>query len=136
MRDGSHSSRYDEFIMLPTHKRWPLYEVKANLFKGLSHPARIRILERLSASDELTVGQLIEETSLEASHLSQHLAVLRRHQLVSSDRRGSHVFYHLAHPEVAQMLAVARRLLIETLASSGVMLEEARDLPEITREGE
>ncbi len=122
--------------MLPSHKRWPLYEVKANLFKGLSHPARIRILELLSAEEELTVSTLIEETGLEASHLSQHLAVLRRHQLVSSERRGSHVHYHLAHPDVAEMLAVARRLLIETLASSGVMLEEARGLPEIAREAE
>lgn len=119
--------------MLPSHKRWPLYEVKANLFKGLSHPARIRVLELLSASDELTVATLIEETGLEASHLSQHLAVLRKHKLVASERRGSHVFYHLAHPDVAEMLAVARRLLIETLASSGVMLEDARDLPAIAR---
>lgn len=117
--------------MLPSHKRWPLYEVKANLFKGLSHPARIRVLELLAESDELTVSKLIEETGLEASHLSQHLAVLRRHKLVASERRASHVFYHLAHPDVAEMLAVARRLLIETLASSGVMLEDARDLPAI-----
>ncbi|HIY67468.1 MAG TPA: metalloregulator ArsR/SmtB family transcription factor [Candidatus Agrococcus pullicola] len=119
--------------MLPSHKRWPLYEVKANLFKGLSHPARIRVLELLAESEELTVSRLIEETGLEASHLSQHLAVLRRHKLVASERRGSHVFYHLAHPDVAEMLAVARRLLIETLASSGVMLAGARDLPEISR---
>ena len=117
--------------MLPSHKRWPLYEVKANLFKGLSHPARIRVLELLAESEELTVSKLIEETGLEASHLSQHLGVLRRHKLVASERRASHVFYHLAHPDVAEMLAVARRLLIETLASSGVMVEDARELPAI-----
>lgn len=119
--------------MLPSHKRWPLYEVKANLFKGLSHPARIRVLELLSASDELTVSRLIEETELEASHLSQHLSVLRKHKLVDSERRGSHVYYRLAHPDVAEMLAVARRLLITTLSSSGVMLDDARDLPDISR---
>lgn len=118
--------------MLPSHKRWPLYEVKANLFKGLSHPARIRVLELLSASDELTVSRLIEETELEASHLSQHLSVLRKHKLVDSERRGSHVYYRLAHPDVAEMLAVARRLLITTLSSSEVMLDDARDLPDIS----
>ncbi|MCT1438767.1 hypothetical protein M3G55_16045, partial [Brachybacterium paraconglomeratum] len=34
----------------------PLYEVKANLFKGLAHPFRIRLLELLSDSPELTVS--------------------------------------------------------------------------------
>ena len=89
----------------------PLYEVKAGLFKGLSHPLRIRILELLSTATERSVAELQAETGLEASHLSQHLAVLRRHRLVESDRRGSHVYYRLAYPEVAELLTVARRLL-------------------------
>ena len=76
----------------------PLYEVKANLFKGLAHPVRIRLLELLSDSPELPVSALQAETELEASHLSQHLSVLRRHHLVVSERRGSHVFYRLADP--------------------------------------
>ena len=50
------------------------------------------------------------ETGLEASHLSQHLAVLRRHRLVDFERRASHVYYRLAFPDVAELLAVARRL--------------------------
>ena len=35
--------------------RAPLYEVKANLFKGLAHPVRIRVLELLSAAPEVPV---------------------------------------------------------------------------------
>lgn len=107
----------------------PLYEVKANLFKGLSHPFRIRILELLSNADELSVAELLTETDLEPSHLSQHLAVLRRHRLVESQRRGSHVYYRLAHRQAADMLAVARELLIEVLKSEGRRLEDARALP-------
>ena len=56
----------------------PLYEVKANLFKGLAHPLRIRILELLSTAQELSVADLLKEMELEASHLSQHLSVLRK----------------------------------------------------------
>src|SRR5690625_7473991 len=67
----------------------PLYEVKANLFKGLAHPWRIRILELLSGAEEVSVADLQTDTELEASHLSQHLAVLRRHRLVESERRRS-----------------------------------------------
>src|SRR6478735_1565335 len=79
-----------------TSRQRPLYEVKANLFKGLAHPLRIRILELLAAADEVSVADLQSETGLEASHLSQHLAVLRRHRLVESERRASHVYYRLA----------------------------------------
>ena len=64
----------------------PLYEVKAGLFQGLSHPLRIRLLELLADGHEHSVAELQEATGLEASHLSQHLAVLRRQRLVASER--------------------------------------------------
>ena len=96
----------------------PLYEVKANLFKGLSHPVRIRVLEILSESAEVSVTHLLSDTSLEASHLSQHLAVLRKHNLVMATRVGSQVFYRLAYPQVADLLTVARALLTEILQTN------------------
>ncbi|MCG7415596.1 MULTISPECIES: ArsR/SmtB family transcription factor [Microbacterium] len=109
----------------------PLYEVKAGLFKGLAHPIRIRILEVLSTAPEVAVSDLIEATSLEASHLSQHLAVLRRNRLVEADRRGSQVFYRLAYPQVADLLRVARTLLGEILATTQQQLIEQSGLPAI-----
>nr|WP_231979866.1 hypothetical protein [Tessaracoccus coleopterorum] len=54
---------------------------------------------------------MITDTGLEPSHLSGHLAVLRRHGLVRSERRGSQVFYRLAYPEITELLRVARTLL-------------------------
>ena len=109
----------------------PLYEVKANLFKGLAHPFRIRLLELLSDSPELTVSALQAETELEASHLSQHLSVLRRHHLVVSERRGSHVFYRIADPRIRELLAVARALLLTMLSEDRDRLSEAEGLPAI-----
>ncbi len=114
-----------------THREKPLYEVKANLFKGLAHPFRIRILELLSAARECSVAELQEQTGLEASHLSQHLAVLRRHRLVVSERRASHVYYRLTEPSVARLLAAARELLLDVLAADGELLRDARALPVI-----
>nr|WP_274617600.1 metalloregulator ArsR/SmtB family transcription factor [Nesterenkonia sp. AY15] len=93
-------------------------KVKANLFKGLSHPVRIRVLELLSVQAEVSVTELLAETTLEASHLSQHLAVLRRYDLVVSQRRGLQMFYSLAHPQVAELLAVAKELLQEILRTT------------------
>ncbi|MCH8571566.1 metalloregulator ArsR/SmtB family transcription factor [Nesterenkonia sp. AY15] len=98
--------------------RGPLNKVKANLFKGLSHPVRIRVLELLSVQAEVSVTELLAETTLEASHLSQHLAVLRRYDLVVSQRRGLQMFYSLAHPQVAELLAVAKELLQEILRTT------------------
>ncbi|WP_165064949.1 ArsR/SmtB family transcription factor [Marisediminicola senii] len=96
----------------------PLYEVKANLFKGLAHPVRVRILEVLSAANTVPVSDLIADTGLEASHLSQHLSVLRKHNLVVAERRASQVFYSLAYPQVADLLRVSRALLVEILENT------------------
>lgn len=109
----------------------PLYEVKSNLFKGLAHPVRVRILEVLSANDEVAVGDLLADTGFEASNLSQHLAVLRRHNLVVADRRSSQVFYRLAYPQVAELLAVARSLLIGILEHTRHQLSTTTELPGI-----
>lgn len=109
----------------------PLYQVKADMFKGLAHPVRVRILEVLAGGDEVPVSELLRETGLEPSHLSQHLAVLRRHRLVIADRRASFVYYRLAFPEVAQLLTVARQLLVLALEESQDRLTATESLPSI-----
>lgn len=109
----------------------PLYEIKANLFKGLAHPYRIRVLEILSESEEAAVAQMIAETGLEASHLSQHLAVLRRYGLVTSERRASVVYYRLAHVQVADLLGVAQGLLSQVLRVSQEEATTVDNLPPV-----
>jgi ArsR family transcriptional regulator len=108
-----------------------LYEIKANLFKALAHPARIRILELLATAPEASapVSFLLSETGLEASHLSQHLATLRRHKVVTSVRSANVVTYRLAHPKIAELLSIARTFLLDTLADSNEQLRLAQELP-------
>ncbi|MBT1001592.1 ArsR family transcriptional regulator [Paenarthrobacter sp. DKR-5] len=103
----------------------PLNEVKAELFKSLGHPVRIRVLELLSASPTVSVAEMLAATGLEASHLSQHLAVLRRQNLVIADRRGSQVFYTLAQPAVADLLKSARKLLVDILQANQLNLQQS-----------
>lgn len=109
----------------------PLYEIKAGLFKGLAHPLRIRVLEVLSSrpQDWHRVSDLLEVVDIEASHLSQHLAVLRRHGVVVARREGNAVSYRLTNRSVADLLAVARRFLVETLDASTARRAAADDLP-------
>ena len=123
-------SRYDEFMESRDSQR-PLYEVKANLFKGLAHPVRVRVLEVLSAADEVSVAELLADTGLEPSHLSQHLAVLRRHNLVVAERRASQVYYRLAYPQVAEMLKAARSLLLDILEQTQRQLVSTAALPRL-----
>lgn len=110
----------------------PLYEVKANLFKGLAHPVRVRVLEILAATANVSVTDLLADTGLEASHLSQHLSVLRQHNLVVAERRGSQAYYRLAYPRVADLLTAARSLMVEILETTQQQLVATASLPNIT----
>jgi ArsR family transcriptional regulator len=112
--------------------RQPLYEIKANLFKALAHPARIRVLEILSAHDApVPVSEILVGTGLEASLLSQHLAVLKRHGVVRHERAGNAVHYRLAHPAVAELLITARTFLADTLADRRDQLDVLATMPAI-----
>ncbi len=109
----------------------PLYRVKADMFKGLAHPIRVRILEIVAAGGEVPVAELVDGIGLEPGTLSQHLAVLRRHGLVESDRRGSYVYYRATTPVVADLLRVAREFLVERLAHAHEQLDATGSLPSL-----
>jgi len=110
----------------------PLYEIKANLFKALAHPVRIRILEILSASSEpVPVSVLLDEIDIDPAPLSQHLAVLKRHAVVTGRRSGNAVFYQLAHPDIAALLLIARTFLSDTLADQSHRQDSLKKLPPI-----
>jgi DNA-binding transcriptional ArsR family regulator len=104
----------------------PLYVAKADFFKTLGHPARIRVLELLSEREH-SVGEMLPEVGIEATSLSQQLAVLRRAGLVTSRKEGSTVYYSLTSPQVAELLAVARRILTEVLTGQVELLADLRN---------
>lgn len=97
--------------------------MKAELFRALAHPARVRVLEVLAADGERTVSELQPLVGIESSHLSQQLGVLRRAGLVSSRKEGSTVVYSLRDPLVAELLAVAKRFLLASLTQTRDLLD-------------
>lgn len=105
----------------------PVYEVKAEFFKTLSHPARIRILEVLR-DGELPVSEIIPLVGLEPSHLSQQLAVLRRANIVRSRRDGSAVLYTVVDGRIDQLLSVAKAIITGSLTETRELLEELDNL--------
>jgi DNA-binding transcriptional ArsR family regulator len=105
----------------------PIYQVKADFFKTLAHPARIRILELLSGG-ERSVGELIPEVGLEASHLSQQLGILRRANVVQSRKEGSSVLYSVTDTRILELLEVAKAILTGTLVESRQLLADLEGL--------
>ena len=103
----------------------PLYQAKAELFRTLGHPVRIRVLELLQDGPR-PVHELLAEIEVESSNLSQQLAVLRRAGLVTSARDGGAVVYTLATPDVAQLLLYGRRILASMLSGQEGLLDELR----------
>jgi len=103
----------------------PVFAVKAELFKTLGHPLRIRALEVL-AQGERSVGELAELIAADSAHLSQQLGVLRRAGLVSTRREGTTVFYAIKDPLLIDVLDVARRFLIASLSENQSLLASLR----------
>jgi DNA-binding transcriptional ArsR family regulator len=99
----------------------PVAQLKAQLFKALAHPVRIRALEQL-VQGERSVGELAESIDTEISHLSQQLAVLRRAGVVQTRREGNTIFYSVRDARMAGLLAMARAMLVSNLQETTALL--------------
>lgn len=100
-----------------------LQQFKAELFKALAHPVRIRILEHLRAHDELTVSELQAKLEIDGSTVSQQLALLRSRQIVAGRKDGTSVYYRVLDPQVFTMLDVARGMFETQLGSLQAMAD-------------
>ena len=107
----------------PPARQEPIYAVKAEFFRVLGHPARVRILELLREGEK-SVGELQGELQLDSSGTSQHLGVLRRQGVLESRREGTSVFYRVRDPRMFELLEVARHILTSSLEATRALLTE------------
>ncbi|WP_019058806.1 ArsR/SmtB family transcription factor [Streptomyces prunicolor] len=110
----------------------PLYQAKAEFFRMLGHPVRIRVLDLLQ-DGPLPVRDLLAAIEVEPAGLSQQLAVLRRSGIVTSTREGAAVVYELAGGDVADLMGAARRILTELLSGRSELLAELRETEVVAR---
>ncbi|WP_223068186.1 ArsR/SmtB family transcription factor [Paenibacillus caui] len=99
-----------------------IHQFKAEFFKALAHPMRIRILEVLSEG-ERNVNELQAILGSEGSAVSQQLAVLRSKNLVSTVKEGTTVVYSLRDPLIKELLAVAKQIFNNHLVEAISVLE-------------
>jgi ArsR family transcriptional regulator len=74
-----------------------IYEFKAEIFKSLSHPIRVKIVEFL-AKGEKNVGEIVKHVGAEASNISRHLALLKKSGILAYRKEGLNVYYRLEAP--------------------------------------
>jgi ArsR family transcriptional regulator len=108
-----------------------LQALKSDFFRALAHPTRISLLERL-VQGERSVQELQAALALEQPIVSQHLAALRAKNVVTVRREGTHAYYALRSPLVADLLRVAREFLNQQLSES--QTESQSMLRELKRE--
>ena len=98
---------------------------KAEFFRALGHPIRIRILERL-VEGELSVQELQDALKVDQPAMSQQLAVLRAKNIVLARKEGTTVRYSIRDPLVADLFDVARRIFNSQLIGTQNLLRELR----------
>lgn len=105
----------------------PIYRIKADFFRLLGHPARVRILELLR-DGERTVGDLQAALNLDSSGTSQHLTAMRRQGLLESRRAGTSVYYRVKDPRIFQLLEIAKQILTSQLQEASALLGDLSEL--------
>jgi ArsR family transcriptional regulator len=92
---------HQEILPMPLRQR--VVEDVARLFGVLAHPTRLRIVTLLH-QESRDVSSLRDALGVPAANVSQHLALLRSHHVVSMQRKGTHVHYALRDPRVADII--------------------------------
>ncbi|MEI8332913.1 MAG: metalloregulator ArsR/SmtB family transcription factor [Chloroflexota bacterium] len=103
-----------------------LRQSKAEFFKALAHPLRIRILELLR-SGPLSVTQIQEATGVPGSSVSQQLAVLRGRTILTTERHGTTIIYSVADAELFELLDTTRRIFNARLTDTIDLLRLVED---------
>ena len=101
----------------------PVHQIKAEFFRTLGHPVRVRVLELLK-DGEMTVGALQAELGIDSSGTSQHLGAMRRQGILEARKQGTSVYCRVRDPRIFQMLESARQVIGSHLEEANALLGE------------
>ena len=100
-----------------------IFELHADFCKTLSHPTRLMILALL-AKREMSVGEIAEVIGVPLSNVSQHLAVLKAQNVVTTRKDGQTVHYSLADRRIIQACTLIRSVLLDNMKKRGLVAQE------------
>jgi len=99
-----------------------VFKIKADFLKGLAHPIRLQVIERLK-NGEASVGKLVKELGVEQSNLSRHLATLRDLGILEARQEKTTVYYSIHDHEIFKILRPIAELLRKKLKRSEKLLQ-------------
>ncbi|MCB5239535.1 metalloregulator ArsR/SmtB family transcription factor [Niallia alba] len=103
-----------------------IQQFKADFFKALAHPLRIKILEILAQGDK-SVNEILELLELEGSAVSQQLSILRSKNIVIGNKEGNRVIYSLRDPAIIELLSVAKKIFNNHLIDTITILDKVNE---------
>jgi len=89
------------------------YALRAEMFKALSHPMRLFMLEKLRERT-WCVCELAAEVGIEKSVASKHLSQLKAAGIIEDEKHGTLVEYRLVAPCILEMAACAETAVIKS----------------------
>ena len=99
-----------------------ILQLEADFLKALAHPTRLRILEFLR-DGEHCVCELTEHLELVQANVSQHLAVLKRQDIISSRKDGLQVIYSVNYPQIFDLLDSVKKVLKQQASATAKLLD-------------
>jgi ArsR family transcriptional regulator, arsenate/arsenite/antimonite-responsive transcriptional repressor len=87
------------------------YEARADIIKAMAHPSRLFIVEELKKQDR-NVGELTEMIGSDASTVSKHLSILKNAGILSDEKKGTTVTYHLQTPCILNFVGCVEEVLV------------------------
>ena len=83
----------------------------ALVFRAINHPLRRQMLQLLHENARMTVTEIFIKLRLEQSVASQHLAILRKAGMVSTERQGKFIFYSVNYQRIKQVHQIASDII-------------------------
>ena len=100
-----------------------IYALRAEIFKALSHPIRLKIVECVSKGEK-SVGEIVKHVNAEASNVSRHLALLKKAGILSDRKEGLNIYYHLEIPCVMDFFSCVNKVLKTRLELNRDLLQK------------
>ncbi|MGB7054405.1 MAG: metalloregulator ArsR/SmtB family transcription factor [bacterium] len=94
-------------------------------FNALAHPLRLKVLEKLR-DGPCCVCRIIPHVGGEQSNVSHHLAILRKANIVRSEKRGIEVWYAVTDPRIFEIIDLMNDCILSDLEKSSVLFETIR----------
>jgi ArsR family transcriptional regulator len=86
----------------------------ADILKALGQPTRLKIIDFLR-DGERCVCEIFPAIGEEQSNTSRHLNTLQAVGILSRRKDGLKIYYAIKHPEVLQMVELARQLMVQEI---------------------